>query len=153
MVTRQEVVNEARSWIETPYHLHGMVKGAGVDCGTLLYCVYKNCGIIASSGELFGFYSDDWFANTNEERYLLNVVRHAPKIADSICRRTTDAQPGNLVLSRCVGSRVFNHGGIVVNWPYVIHAVDPEVEQTCVMDHRLWAFKEISIFDPWAKKE
>ena len=46
MKTREEVVNEAASWIGTPVHQNAMVKGAGVDCGRLLYAVYRFAEII-----------------------------------------------------------------------------------------------------------
>jgi cell wall-associated NlpC family hydrolase len=151
MATREEVVKEALSWLRTPYHKGAMVKGAGVDCGTFLHCVYRNCGIIREDDPFIERYSQDWFANAESERYLIHAMRHAAKIAEAVCNRSVKPDPGNFVLSRCVGSKRFNHGGIVVNWPVVIHAVAPAVETACVIDHRLWSYQQIAILDPWAK--
>ena len=44
MVTPQQVVDEARSWIDTPYHHQAMLKGIGVDCVGLIRGVCENLG-------------------------------------------------------------------------------------------------------------
>jgi cell wall-associated NlpC family hydrolase len=115
------------SWIHTPYHLTGMVKGGGVDCATLLYCVYKNCGLVPDDDEKIEHYTQDWFCHTKTEKYGLRVLRHAHKVAEGVGYPCMEALPGNLVLTRAVHSKVWNHGGIVIKWPRIVHAVDPEV--------------------------
>lgn len=44
-LTRDKFVTVARSYIGTPYHAHGRVRGAGVDCSGLLYCTLCDCGL------------------------------------------------------------------------------------------------------------
>jgi cell wall-associated NlpC family hydrolase len=151
IATREEVVHEGLSWMGTPYHKGATLKGIGADCCTFPYCVYKSCGIVRENEELVHRLSQDWFCQADSELYLLRAMRYAAKIAEGLCTRSLKPEPGNFVLSRCVGSKRFNHGGIVVKWPLVVHAVSPEVETACVMDHRLWSYKEIVILDPWAK--
>jgi cell wall-associated NlpC family hydrolase len=152
MITRQEVVKEALSWLKTPYALGQMVKGAGIDCVTFLYAVYRACGIVSGDDPLTERYSHDWFKNTNTERYALGAFRHAHKVAEGICNRSLKPEPGNLILAKAAQSKVFNHGGIIIKWPQIIHAVDPEVELTCVMNHGLWSYREVVVLDPWAKQ-
>lgn len=42
---QQKLVNEARSWIGTPFWLHNQgLKGVGCDCVNFPYLVYKACG-------------------------------------------------------------------------------------------------------------
>jgi cell wall-associated NlpC family hydrolase len=152
--TREQVVAEALSWLDTPYHPTGaMVKGAGCDCGSILYAVWHACGLIPA--EEIGLFSPDWFANTSEEVYMQRVLRHAYKIAEGISYATLDAAPGNIALTRHdPGSRVrFNHGGLIVKWPTVIHAVDPKVTLTKATTDRMWCYREVIIFDPWKKLE
>jgi cell wall-associated NlpC family hydrolase len=151
IATRQEVAKEAQSWIGTPYHLRGMVKGAGADCATFIYMVFKSCGLIPKDDQFSERYSHDWFCNTKNEWYLMHAMRYGWKVAESHCTRRATALPGDMVLTRCVKSPLYNHGGIVISWPHVVHAVVPEVEQCCVMDHRLWAYKDIAIFNPWER--
>lgn len=71
---RARIVEEARSWLGTPYHHHAMVKGAGVDCAMLLVAVYGAVGLLPE-----GFdprpYPQDWHLHRDCERYL--GVRHA----------------------------------------------------------------------------
>lgn len=45
MVTRSEIVAEARSWIGTPFHHAACVKGVGVDCINLLIGIGHNLGL------------------------------------------------------------------------------------------------------------
>ena len=41
-----EAVAEAMTWLGTPYHHQGRVKGIGIDCATLLCEVYEVVGLI-----------------------------------------------------------------------------------------------------------
>lgn len=45
MVTRAQIVAEARTWIGTPWRHQGRLKGVGVDCIGLLACIAKDLGI------------------------------------------------------------------------------------------------------------
>jgi cell wall-associated NlpC family hydrolase len=144
---RERVVIAARSWLGTPYHLGGRVKGSGCDCATLLFEVYRECGLVPDQ-ELERA-SHDWFQHTDEEPYLFAVMRHAHKVAETIASRAVEALPGCLVLTRAAGSRVYNHGGIVTVWPRVIHAGPQGVEEVNATMHPLWAHHLIVIFDPW----
>ena len=46
---RKDVVAEARSWLETPYHHAADVKGHGVDCAMLLVRVYCDLRLVERS--------------------------------------------------------------------------------------------------------
>ena len=46
MITREDFVNIARSYIGTPYHHQGRVPGVGIDCGGVVVCAAKECGYI-----------------------------------------------------------------------------------------------------------
>jgi NlpC/P60 family putative phage cell wall peptidase len=110
MTTRQEVVQEARGWLGTPYHHQGRVKGAGVDCAMLLIEVFRARGLIPDIDPKP--YPPDWHLHRDEERYLGWVKRYA--------RLVEVPQPGDIALfqfGRCV-----SHGAIVIEWPVVIHS-------------------------------
>lgn len=161
MTTREAVVEEARSYLGTPYRKGGRVKGAGVDCGTLLFCVYRDTGFIAPADE--GIFSDpkmvpisqDWFCHTDEDKYMKLLLRYAYKVANGISYPSLKAEPGNIVATAAVQhnrvSKVFNHAGIVVHWPRVIHAIYPVVEECDASSHPLWAFQMTVVLDPFAK--
>lgn len=153
-ISREEAIAIARTYLGTKYVLGGRIKGAGVDCATLLSGYLQECGF-AKSEDFDGLpiYSHDWFCHTSNERYLLKLMRHAPKVLEAICRGTVDAKPGSLALFRCVRSRVFNHGGIVIKWPMMLHATHEGVKESNVTQHFLTSHMEMCIFDPWSQND
>ena len=107
---RAAVVQEAATWIGTPFHHAARVKGAGVDCLMLLAEVYERAGV---AGHIEPpFYVPDWHLHREAERYLQGLMRYA--------RPVKRPEPGDIVLFRF--GRTFSHGAIVVEWPRLIHA-------------------------------
>lgn len=45
MIERGEIVRQARTWLGTPFHHQGRLKGVGVDCAGLVICVAWELGI------------------------------------------------------------------------------------------------------------
>lgn len=144
---RAAAVARAQAWLGTPYAPGGRVRGAGCDCATFLAEYLIEIG--AATHIEIGVFSQDWFCHAKEEKYLLGLVRHARMVAETFCRGTVDARPGTLALFRCVGSKRYNHGAVVTEWPYGIHAVDPRVARVELTSHRLTGFHEMALFDPW----
>lgn len=128
----------------------GQVKGAGVDCASYIACYLRECGLAVDQD--LGVYSHDWFCHAKDERYMLRLIRYAPKTLDAICRGTVDALPGSLALFRCVRSRLFNHGGIITKWPMMLHATPDGVKESDATQHYLTSHMEMSIFDPWSNE-
>ena len=146
---REKVIAEARSWLGTPYHKRAQVKGAGCDCATFIYAVYHTCGLIPD--EEIEIFSDDWSMHTSDEVYMRRIMRHAEITLEGISYPTLKALPGNIVLTKTDSGRVYDHGGIVTDWPRIIHAVPNAVEEANASQHWLWEFKMVKIFDPWRK--
>lgn len=107
---RKIAIDEARTWIDTPYQHKGRVKGVGVDCGGLLYQVYNPI-----FGPLPAFpkdYPPDWAVHEHNERYLdfikpFTVPTFAPV-------------PGGLVVFK-IGLN-FAHGTLFTAQQTFIHA-------------------------------
>jgi len=118
---RQEVVAVARTWLGTPYHAMGRVKGVGVDCLTLLAEVYTEAGIIPRVD--IPYYPQDWHLHRSNERYLEGLSRYA-------CEIETAPLPGDIALWKF--GRCMSHGAIVVEWPVIIHAY---VGRACVLEN------------------
>ena len=154
MIDRGQAVVIARSFLGTPYVLGGRLKGAGVDCATLLGLYLVEIGV--APADLFssvGGYRHDWFLHDPTERYLRGLVRFGFLAAQTLCRSDAAAQPGDLALFRVVNSKVFNHGAIVTGWPHGIHAGADGVREISLTTHRLTAFKPMEVFDPFVKME
>lgn len=112
---RAAVVSEALTWQGTPYHHQGNIKNAGVDCIMILVEVYKTCCLIPADTDPRP-YTQDWYLHNHEEVYLNGVEQFATPVESPL--------PGDIVLFRfghCVG-----HGGLVIEWPLIIHAYRPD---------------------------
>jgi cell wall-associated NlpC family hydrolase len=118
---RERVVRVAQGWLGTPYHPGGRVKGAGVDCLTLLAEVYHEAGIVPHVD--VPYYPHDWHLHRGTERYLDGLLTYAKEIADG-------PRMGDIALWKF--GRCYSHGAIVVEWPLVIHAY---VGRACVMEN------------------
>lgn len=110
MITREKIVEEALTWVGTPYRHHQRVKGAGVDCGQILIAIYSSLGFIPEFDP--GYYPADWMNHRDEERYLGFVEQYAKEVKIPL--------PGDLAVWRF--GRLFSHGAIVIDWPNIIHA-------------------------------
>ncbi|WP_151765199.1 NlpC/P60 family protein [Acinetobacter soli] len=111
MTKNLEAVAEAMTWLGTPYHHQGRVKGVGVDCGTLICEVYEKVGLMDHLDPRP--YPPDWHMHQMGERYL----EHIKSVCDEV---EGSPQPGDIVLYK-IGKCV-SHGAIVVEWPTIIHS-------------------------------
>jgi len=146
---RATIVREALTWRGTPYVIGGRVKGVGCDCATLLYETFRVVGLVPE--EDIGIFSGDWFCHTTEEKYMLRILRHAFKTVEAVCYRSLAIEPGNIVMTKAADSKVYNHGGIVIQWPRVLHAMHPAVEVVDASRDSMWAYQGIASFDACAK--
>jgi cell wall-associated NlpC family hydrolase len=86
MTRREQVVAEAVTWLRTPYHHMGRVKGGGTDCLMLLAEVYHAVGVIPRVD--VPFYPPDWNLHRDAERYLQGVMRYAGEIGGPLSAAT-----------------------------------------------------------------
>lgn len=107
---RLEVVREAESWLGTPFHHQGRLKGIGVDCAMLVAEVYEACGLCPHIPT--EYYPPDWHMHRNVERYMQRVLLYSREVAHPLVGDVAMVKMG----------RVFSHGAIVTGYPYIIHA-------------------------------
>jgi cell wall-associated NlpC family hydrolase len=108
------VITEATTWLNTPYHPSGRIKGVGVDCAMLLLETYSRAGLIEAFDP--GAYPDQFGLHRSEEQFMAFVTRYATEIEAPV--------PGGCVLFRF--GRCYSHGGIMVTDTRLIHAVKRE---------------------------
>jgi cell wall-associated NlpC family hydrolase len=151
LLSRPAAVEAILRWVSTPYRLGGRVRGAGADCCTLLVEYLIEIGKIrAEDMATLPLYSPDWFLHASSERYLKGLMRFGTMVSGQICRgRNVGAQPGDIVLFKVVGSRLFNHGAVVTAWPRGVHAQADGVRQVDLVSCPLTSFRSMEIFDPW----
>ena len=112
---RCAIVREARSWVRTPYHPQGDIKGIGVDCGMLLVRVFVDTGLCEPFDPRP--YADDWYLHRAEERYLGFIFDRTREVAAPL--------PGDVMVFRY--GRCYAHGGIVTTTAplTIVHAFQP----------------------------
>ena len=141
---RFAVIEEALGWLRTPYHHMARVKGAGVDCLTLLAEVYERAGIIPHVE--VPFYPADWNLHRNAERYLDGVMQYAreiPAVDDS-----NSPRPADIAVFKF--GRCFAHGAIVFQWPRLIHAWHNAGVVYADATQGQLAGRPVRIFDPFS---
>jgi NlpC/P60 family putative phage cell wall peptidase len=110
LAQRRRVVDEAYSWLGTPYHHRARVKGSGVDCLMILCEIYHACGLIPYVNP--PDYPPDWHLHKTEQRYLDGVLRYAIE--------TDRPQLGDVMLFQF--GHCFSHAAVVVGDDLLIHA-------------------------------
>jgi NlpC/P60 family putative phage cell wall peptidase len=111
---RQKIVAEAESWIGTKFHHMARVKGAGVDCGQLLIEVYERCDCMPHL--VTGYYPPDFHRHQDLEWYAKTLLNYCVEVDSG------NLLPADIVLFRMKDAKVFSHGGIIVDWPWIVHA-------------------------------
>jgi cell wall-associated NlpC family hydrolase len=135
---RAAVVAEAETWLKTPYHHMGRVKGAGTDCLMMLAEVYCACGIIPHVD--IGYYSPDFNLHKSAELYLEGLLQYAKEIPGP-------PQPGDVAVFKF--GRCFAHGAIVTEWPKLIHAFVRNGVMEGNADQPTLAGRAVKFFDPF----
>lgn len=110
---RQQVIDEAMTWLRTPHHNGACIKGVGVDCGQFPNAVYTACKLIDPVQT--GRYSEQFHLHKDEEWYL--------RFCETLGKELPAGQlpkKGDFALYK-VG-RIFSHGAIVIEWPLIIHS-------------------------------
>lgn len=101
----------AKSYIGTPHHNGGNVKGAGLDCCTLVTSIYREIGL-ADIPVNFG-YSGDWYCRCNCEELMLPYL-------EKYFSRVDILNPGDVV-SYAWGRSKYAHLSLYLEQGQVIH--------------------------------
>lgn len=151
MMTREQAVEVAQSWLGTPYRLKGRVKQGGCDCGTYLAEYIAEIG-----GKVLGelpYYKSDWFLHTKDDRYIKGIMLLAKQTAEGICQGDIPPviMPGDVMLFRHKSDlELYTHGAVVVKFPTIIHCVrDGGVSVANATQHVLTAFRHYTVHSPW----
>ena len=129
---RKLVVTEAKTWIGTPYHDNGDVKGAGVDCAMLLLRVFVDIGLVPNFDPRP--YPMQWSLHQRAERYLETVKKYAREISGP-------PLPGDIAMFKF--GLTYSHGVIVIEWPRIIHANPPGKCRYCEDVYRETGFMRL----------
>ncbi len=113
---RSAIAEEAKTWIGTPYHSNGTLKGVGVNCAEFLFGVAKNAGVIPADAPLPRWYTPQLATNSKEERLIAYVTSYGATEISVAAIKT-----GDIVLYKSGQAHV--HAAIVLDWPHIIHVL------------------------------
>lgn len=105
---------EAFTWVGTPYVSNGSIKDVGVDCAMILIEIFSRVGLIPWFDPRP--YPAQWAIHQRTELYLEAVLTWAGEVEGP-------PKPGDVVLFKF--GHCWAHGGIVTEWPNLIHANPP----------------------------
>jgi hypothetical protein len=145
---RKAVVDEARSFVGTPFKHQAGVKGAGVDCAHLISEVYRVVGLMPAI--TYPVYGRDWFRHAaNEEKYIVEVAKlYFREIAES------EAGVGDWMAVKI--GRAYAHCAIITEvqngkpskginaWPTKEKVWEVDIQQDTVFSGHLKRY-----FSPW----
>lgn len=137
MTSRAEVVRLAGEWLGTPYHHQGRVKGAGVDCATLLCEVYEAAGVIPHVDPTP--YPQDWHMHRDAERYLGWVEQYG--------REVVEPDVGDVIIWRF--GRCFSHGAIYIGDGMIIHSYIGQGVRYERVDAEVFRGRAVKYFTLW----
>jgi cell wall-associated NlpC family hydrolase len=109
---RENVIRIARQYLRTPYHTEGRRKGIGVDCLTLISCVFEDAGLVINPD--IPHYSPMFMLHRDEEKYIEGLLGYTREIDEG------KQQPGDIAIWKF--GRCFSHAALIIDWPTVIHA-------------------------------
>lgn len=114
MISRTDVLIEARSWLGTPYMHQASAKGAGCDCLGLVRGVWR--ALYGSEPEALPAYTPDWAEREGAETLLLAARRHL------IERPLANASPADVLLFRMDARSPIKHAAILDEDDRIVHA-------------------------------
>lgn len=104
----------------TPFHHNACIKGVGVDCAHVGDTFKK---VLGATFEFPSHYSPQWHlheTNTTEGPRFVELYIESVLAAGFIEIYPDQKKKGDIVLSKI--ARTFCHGGIIVEWPFVVQA-------------------------------
>lgn len=113
MTTRAAVIQEALSWIGTPFHDCSCVKGAGVDCVNLTAAVFMAVGLVPRVE--IPSYKPQWFEHRDEPLFLHGIASYAHQVNVGLA--------GDIAMFNY--GRHAAHAGILVDERTIVHAFKP----------------------------
>ena len=117
MTNKARIVDEARTWVGTPYRHQASAKGAGADCLGLLRGVWR--GLYGAEPERPPAYTADWAEAQGSEELWAAASRHL------MSRPKGEAGPGDVLLFRMRDAAIAKHLGILTETgmsPRFVHA-------------------------------
>lgn len=81
-MTRTKIITTARSYLGTPFHHQGRLKGVGVDCIGLIVCVLRDLGIEVNDSFDYNGHPDSEFLKHKLREHFNEIDPNAARDGD-----------------------------------------------------------------------
>jgi cell wall-associated NlpC family hydrolase len=108
MITKEDIVKEARTWLNTPFHHQGRIKSVGVDCAGLVIGVGRALGLCPD------FIDNIDYARIPDGRVKILLTKHLIKVPFA------DRQAGDVI--SIAWAKEPQHVAILTDKNTIIHA-------------------------------
>jgi NlpC/P60 family putative phage cell wall peptidase len=125
---RARIVAAARSWIGTPYHHQGSLRGVGTDCLGLVRGLHRD--LLGCEPEPPPAYTRDWAEAAGAETLLAAARRHLVEID------VAAAAAGDILCFRWRAGLPAKHLGVLTSRRSMIHAI--EGAAVCEIELSAW---------------
>jgi len=113
---RAALMAEALTWIGTPYHPSGGLKGVGVNCAQFIFYAARNAGALPADAPLPRWYTPQLATHSKEERLIDYILAYgATEILEA------EVQPGDVVLYK--SGQAHGHAAFLLEYPEIIHVL------------------------------
>ena len=135
MTARNDVVDEARRWIGTPYCHQASARGAGTDCLGLLRGVWR--ALIGVEPEETPAYTEDWSEPSSHE----DLIKAAQRFL--LPKPIANAGAGDVLIFRMRSGMVAKHVGI---------AAEIGLRSSFIHAYSGHGVVESALSEPWARR-
>jgi len=114
---RKAIIDEALSWVGTPYLHCACIKGVGANCAMFIYGVGIGSGVISRDIPPPRWYTPQLAMHSKEERLIEYLKAYGAVEVD-------EPQPGDIILFKTGKSH--GHAAICIDYPgKIIHSLPP----------------------------
>jgi cell wall-associated NlpC family hydrolase len=108
--TRASILEEAKTWLNTPYHSKARIKGVGVDCGGYIYEIFRPYLPLPPFPK---DYAEDWSLHKSDNEIYLDFI-------GQFVEAVQEPLPADLVMWQF--GRNYGHGTLYIKNQTYIHA-------------------------------
>jgi cell wall-associated NlpC family hydrolase len=111
-----KLIEEALTWLDTPYHHQACLKGVGVDCVNLIVAVGQEAGVLGAV--VIEPYNLQWQLHSRDELLLNQLKKYGCRSVELVDPELIE--PGLIVTFKY--GRADSHAGITIGNGEFIHA-------------------------------
>jgi NlpC/P60 family putative phage cell wall peptidase len=142
MTSAPDIVNQARTWLGTPFHHQARLKGKGCDCLGLIIGVVDELGLKDAQGSPLATYDEITYSKEPDGAYLAQKLTG---LLDEVSPE--EAQAGDLALFKVRENP--QHLAILTDYEGTLGMIHCYAQARRVVEHRLdadWKLRLVKVF-------